>query len=100
MPLALNIDLDEINAVCSIYFGFKYGEGSKLTPKQYRKLIKHYKQKLRIDESRYALVCATIANCNRRKGTRAFKVKDFMAKDDKARSSKEQKLLLQKLFGR
>lgn len=73
-------DLDEIDAVATIHFGLQYGAGRKLTPRQFSKLRKQRELKSQAEESRFALIACVIANVNRPKNKKAFRVTDFMTK--------------------
>jgi len=90
----MKLDLDEIDAVATIHFGLPYGEGRKLTPRQFNKLQEQYKIRQRIESSRPALICATLANINRSKGTKAFTVEDFMGNEKRRMTSEQIKAAL------
>ena len=45
-----------------------------------KSLMNEYKAKMRIEESRFALIACTIANCNRSRGSKPYSIEDFMSK--------------------
>jgi len=65
-------------SVARFQLGLSDEEFFDITPLQFEYLTKRYEQERDTLDFRAGIVASTVANCNRGKGQKAFKPKDFM----------------------
>jgi len=76
--------------------GLTYDEFLDLTPVQFSYLLETYEAERELKDFRVGIVASTIANCNRKKGAKAFKPIDFMPKYGQQTQSPDQMMLMAK----
>lgn len=65
-------------SVARFQLGLSEEEFFDLTPLQFTYLTERYEQERESLDFRAGVIAATVANCNRKKGSKAFKATDFM----------------------